>query len=251
MAEHAFREWVHCPVFEQIITTLLNMHPDCVFNLQYLSWSDPLMRMAGHASRKWVHSWVFEKIRATDENGGTCIQNVSLLSRFFFWVDQNHWLWLNIHPGCEFALQCLSGSKPLTRVWTCIQRVSHSQNHWWEWLNTHPGSEFALQCLSRLEPLMRMAEHTSRKWVYSPVFDQSKITDKNGWKHNQQVSCSPLFKQIRNTNMGWMLIDWQQVSCSHVWDQNYWWELLNTHPASESHLCLCRSESLTGMADYI
>jgi hypothetical protein len=163
---------------------------------------------------------------------------------------------------------CIQSVSFFSSVWAI-------QNHWQEWLNMHPECEFSLQCSSISELLMRMAECTFRMWVPSPLFEQIRATDKNGctriqhvsslsrvwpyqnhWQEAEHVSSmwvlSPVFEHIRITDkIGWMCI--QQVSLfSHVWaDQNHWQERLNTHPASESVLqCLSLSEPLTRMAEH-
>ena len=70
------------------------------------------------------------------------------------------------------------------------------------------------------EPLTRTAEHGFSGWVHSPVFEQIRTTDENGWTYIQTVSLpssfwadrncwqemhskwapSPVFEQIRTTD---------------------------------------------------
>ena len=155
----------------------LNMHPECEFSLWLLSWPEPLTRLAEHAFRVWVCSPVFELIRTTDKIGWTCIQSVSLLSSVLADWDR-WWDWLNMHPVCE----------SFSSIWA-------DQNNWCKWLNMHPGyellfSEFPLKS----EPLRRMVKHIYSEWVWSLVFEQIRITDKNGWTHtSREWAHSPVF----------------------------------------------------------
>ena len=84
----------HSPVFENIRSIDLNQWtPSRLWvTLQYLSWSDPLIRMAEHPSRMWV---------ALQCSG-----------------DQIHWPeWLNTYLGCELL--------------TSVQQIrSADQNGW-------------------------------------------------------------------------------------------------------------------------
>ena len=164
--------------------------------LQCLSRSEPLMRMAENVleceslqclmgitdKNVWTciqavsPSPVLEQIGTTDKNGWTCIQVVSSL---FIWAAWIHWWeWLNMHPVCESLssiwanqnhsqewLNMHSGSESLFSVWA-------AWIHWWEWLNMHPGCESPP----------------------SPVFEQIRIIDKNGWTCIQYVSPSPVFE---------------------------------------------------------
>ena len=101
MAEHAFQDVSHSPVFKQIGTTGEN------------GWT--------HA-QGLLYVSCFPQIwaRTTNENGWTCVQDVSCCSVF----EWNHWReWLNICPACEY----------LYSVWA-------DQNHWQQWLNTHPAT---------------------------------------------------------------------------------------------------------------
>ena len=110
-----------------------------------------------HVSRLWVHFLVCEWFRTTDKRGLTAWR-----SGLFFgaWADQNHWQELNMHPDCEFTLYCLRRSDPMMRM------PEHVSSGW---------------VCSSSELLMRMAEHVSSEWVYSPVFEQIRTTDENGW----------------------------------------------------------------------
>jgi hypothetical protein len=146
----------------------------------------------------------FEQIRTTDKNGWTPIQRVSPSQ---VWAEQNHWQErLNTHPGCE----------PLSSLWA-------DQNHWWERLNIQLGCE-SLSSLWEDQNHWRERLNTHPLWQVvspSPVFDQIRTTDKNGWTPIQQVSHSPVFEQIRTSTdkNGWTPIHWQDVSCSPVFEQ--------------------------------
>ena len=162
------------------------------------------MRVDEHSSASSL--WVFEKIKTTDKNGWTHIRVQVVSSLVVFdqirTTDKNGWN--TSRKWVQVALQCLTTSKSLTMMhlvcellslplkylsrsawennWTCIQHVS-----------------LLSSILSRSEPLTGMAECTSSKWVPSPVFKQFGITDKNFQTCIQEVSCYPIFKQMRNT----------------------------------------------------
>ena len=167
--------------------------------------------MAEHASRNRM--WVpFQ-----------CLSRLKPLTRmaehvFRQWVssssqDQNHWEeLLNTYPAGEFALWYLSRSEPLTKM------VEH----------TYPECEFTPQSFSRSEPLTWTTEHSSRKWVYSLVFYQTRMTEHSCSKW----VCSSILSRITDKN-GWTCI--QDVSLlSSVWgDYNHSWKWLNMHPDSE------------------
>ena len=194
-------------------------------SLQCLSRSEPLTRMAGHAFSEWV-ALAFELIRTTYENGWTWIQGVSyslVLNRSEPLIEMATWSseWV--------ALQCLSKSEPLmkmddyafaSRLWVTFQCLSRSEP-----LRTavHVFRLWvALQCLTwrRSKTLTRITEYVSSEWVtlqclssseslmsmhpacesLSPVFQQIRTTDENGWICIQRVSQSPEFEHIRITD---------------------------------------------------
>ena len=196
--------------------------------LQFLSRSEPLMKMVEHAFRMWVassvcadqnHWWewtpshsvceslsMIEQIGMTEENGWTNIQDVSV------WADQNHWQeQLNSHLVCELLFIFEQIRAIDESGWTCIQNVSYTlvfeqirtidKNGW-------PCIQY-VSCspvLSRSEPLIRVAEHAFSLWVVLYI----GTTDKGSWTYTGSESISA------------------------VWvDQNHWWEWLNTYPGSE------------------
>ena len=246
MAELAWcRQWVHssvcvCVCFRRLLT-----------------------RMAGHISRQWVYSPVFDQ---SEPLMRMAVQKVSCSPLFeqkhwweihpaseislLCWRNQNHWWeWLNMHIECKFTIF----------EWTRItdenglKWIQYVSSLWFsrsgpQWLNMHPDCVFTLQSLSRSDLLMRIAEHASSKWVHSPVFEQIRSTDENGWTCRKWVH-SPVF-QIRTTDNGGTCV--QDVSLLYrVWaDLNHWWGGFNTHSASESLQCLSGSEPLMRMSEH-
>lgn len=187
MPDHVSSEWVAWLEFEQTRTTddRDNAWHVQLVSLWCLKWSEPLTEHS--ISSKWVLLSVWADIRTTDKNGWMPIQFVSCFLVVF--EEQNHW-W-------EWT-------------WTWIQFVSCPSNiewmmwisHWWEWLHMHSASEF----LSIFQQIRSF-----------------RTTDKNGWMFVQDVSCSPVFLQIRLTDKnGWTCV--QLVSHFPLIDQNYWWE---------------------------
>ena len=150
--------------------------------------------MAEHSSRLWV------PLQCLNRSESLSIMAEHTFRLWVLWVfeqirttDRNGWTYIqHVSPSS------VSRSEPLTRkanhassLWVTLH---WDQNHWQEQLNIHPVCEF------------------------SPVFEQSKTTDKNGWTCIQFVSPSPLFKQFRTTDKkGWTLI--QLVSYSPVFEQ--------------------------------
>ena len=160
---------------------------------------------------------IFKLNRATDKNGWMPIQKVSNSPMF----EQNNWQkCINIDPASEMlfsvwsdwplirmgehpsrqwvSLQQLNRSEPLTRLgehpsrkWVALQCFRRSEP--FTRTGEHPSRQWViLQCLSRSEPLTRMGDHPSSEWVSSPVLEQIRATDKNGWTPIQGVSCCPV-----------------------------------------------------------
>ena len=154
---------------------MFNIYPECEFTLQCLGWPEPLTRLAEHSECEFTLQCMSrsEPLTRLVEH----IQSVSLLSSVL--ADRNHWWdWLNMDPECE----------SFSSIWA-------DQNNWCKWLNMHPGyellfSEFPLKS----EPLRRMVKHIYSEWVWSLVFEQIRITDKNGWTHtSREWAHSPVF----------------------------------------------------------
>ena len=146
------------------------------------------------------------------------------------------------------ALQCLSRSELLMRMAENLSTGS-------KWVTLQP------ECLSRSEQQEWLNMHLGCESLHSPVFEQIRINDMNGWTLHasrmwvalQCLSRSELIRmaehciQIVSCSSIWAdqnyWSKWLDTSCpdcefkllSSAWaDQNHWWEWLNMCPGSES-----------------
>ena len=169
----------------------LNIHlaSELLFNV----WADK-------SGWTWIQivslSPVFDQIRTTDE---TCWTYVQIVSPFQFLTRSQPLI--RMGPGCKllFSFWAYQNHK---KGWTlvCIQGVSYSllwpcQKHWWEWL------------------IQRVS--------CSPVFEQIRTTDKNGWSHSKWVTLQsssrsePLMKLAEHISSLWVALNyWEEL--------NYW-----------------------------
>ena len=180
---------------------------ECVA-LPCLSRLEPLTRTTGHASRMWV------AVRA-DQNYWWEWLNMhpACESIFSVWTDQIHWQKLLImHPVCE----------SLSSVWA-------DQYHYQEWLNMCPGCELLFE-QNRASNLNEYAEYVSRLWVAlqflcrSEPLRMAELVSRK-WVSLQCLRISVLMRMAEHASSEWVTLHWRE--------QNYWWEYLNTHPASE------------------
>ena len=148
------------------------------------------------------------------------------------WADQYHCQdWLNMHPACESLSSVWAGQyhwhkwmmEHMSRMWVTLKCSSTAdQNHWWEPLNTHSASELLsnldqnhwqeqLNTHPASESLSSVWPDQNHWWAWlnikylqdvswSPVFKQITTTDKNGWTCLQLVSCFPMFEKINTTD---------------------------------------------------
>ena len=148
-----------------------------------------LTKVAEHESRLWVS--LQSLIRSEP-----LMRLVEHMSRLWVPSSFRSQPLIRMGPGCKllFSFWAYQNHK---KDWTlvCIQGVSHSllwpcQKHWWEWL---------IQRVSR-----------------SPVFEQIRTTDKNGWLHSKWVTLQslsrsePLMKLAEHISSLWVALNYRE-----------------------------------------
>ena len=121
------------------------------------------------------------------------------------------------------------GISKTCRMWVALQDLSRLEP-----LRRHASRRWVTLNIYA-EPLMRMGGHPSRKWVTFQCLSRSEpLTRMDSDEPTQRASPSPIHEQIRTTDEnGWTPIQAVSHLSSALADQSHWQDLVNTHPESE------------------